>query len=397
MVASDGGIFTEGDAGFYGSMGNVHLNQPIVGMAVTPDGKGYWMVASDGGIFTEGDAGFHGSMGATVLNKPIVAMSATPDGKGYWMVASDGGIFTEGDASFYGSAGGTVGTSSFPTMTTTPDGKGYWLANVKGGVDQFGDAVVGGSTGGSLNAPIVGMATGPGSSDPPANLHYPSGSTGYDISNYQCGSMPPPPFTIGIVSAAGGPAYPNPCLAAEGKWAGYTRELYIFMSSPNSTNQNSDMSGPYGNCATTDDTCIAENFGYNTAAKYLANAQTDNALSATWWLDVESVGACQNGFPVANFGWSCSGSLNADEITGALTAFSNLGLTGGIYSNINEWAGVMNGDTSYQPHVPEWVANWGNPGGPSAVCAPSYSFAGGSIWLTQYTDNSNGFDGDYAC
>ena len=28
-----------------------------------PDGGGYWLVASDGGVFTEGDAQFHGSMG----------------------------------------------------------------------------------------------------------------------------------------------------------------------------------------------------------------------------------------------------------------------------------------------------------------------------------------------
>ena len=40
------------------------------------------------------------------LNKPIVGMAATPDGKGYWLVASDGGIFTYGDATFYGSTGG---------------------------------------------------------------------------------------------------------------------------------------------------------------------------------------------------------------------------------------------------------------------------------------------------
>ena len=31
-------------------------NKPIVGMAVTPDGHGYWLVASDGGIFSYGDA-----------------------------------------------------------------------------------------------------------------------------------------------------------------------------------------------------------------------------------------------------------------------------------------------------------------------------------------------------
>jgi hypothetical protein len=35
-VASDGGIFNYGDAGFYGSAGAIHLNQPIVGMAAGP-------------------------------------------------------------------------------------------------------------------------------------------------------------------------------------------------------------------------------------------------------------------------------------------------------------------------------------------------------------------------
>ena len=83
---------------FYGSMGGKPLNKPIVGMAATPDGNGYWVVASDGGIFTFGDATFYGSMGGQPLNKPIVGMAATPDGAGYWVVASDGGIFAFGDA-----------------------------------------------------------------------------------------------------------------------------------------------------------------------------------------------------------------------------------------------------------------------------------------------------------
>jgi beta-glucanase (GH16 family) len=50
------------------------LNDPIVGMAATPDGGGYWLVASDGGIFSYGDAGFDGSPGGTHLNDPIVGM-----------------------------------------------------------------------------------------------------------------------------------------------------------------------------------------------------------------------------------------------------------------------------------------------------------------------------------
>ena len=34
-------------------------------MAPTPTGKGYWLVASDGGVFAFGDAGFHGAANAT--------------------------------------------------------------------------------------------------------------------------------------------------------------------------------------------------------------------------------------------------------------------------------------------------------------------------------------------
>jgi hypothetical protein len=76
-------------------------------MAATPDGKGYWLVASDGGIFTYGDATFYGSHGGSPLNKPIVGMASTPNGGGYWLVASDGGVFNYGNAGFSGSHGGS--------------------------------------------------------------------------------------------------------------------------------------------------------------------------------------------------------------------------------------------------------------------------------------------------
>ncbi|MGH9038356.1 MAG: hypothetical protein ACRD0O_21580, partial [Acidimicrobiia bacterium] len=84
LVASDGGLFSFGDAGFYGSTGAVKLNKPIVGMAPTATGQGYWLVASDGGMFSFGDAAFYGSTGAVKLNKPIVGMAPTATGKGYW-------------------------------------------------------------------------------------------------------------------------------------------------------------------------------------------------------------------------------------------------------------------------------------------------------------------------
>jgi hypothetical protein len=161
-VASDGGIFSFGDAKFFGSTGNIALNKPIVGMARTPDGNGYWLVASDGGIFAFGDAAFHGSTGAISLNQPVVGMSSTPNGQGYWLVASDGGIFSFGNAAFHGSTGAIHLNKPVVGMAGTPSGSGYWLVASDGGIFSFGDAKFYGSTGAiTLNLPVVGMAAVP--------------------------------------------------------------------------------------------------------------------------------------------------------------------------------------------------------------------------------------------
>ena len=162
VVAPDGGIFSFGEAQFYGSTGNLKLNAPILGLAATPTGQGYWLVASDGGIFNFGDALFYGSTGALKLNKPVVGMSATVPGAGYWLVASDGGIFSFGDARFYGSTGSLKLNKPVVGMAPTPSGKGYWLVASDGGIFSFGDAQFYGSTGSlRLNKPVVGMAPTP--------------------------------------------------------------------------------------------------------------------------------------------------------------------------------------------------------------------------------------------
>ena len=158
LVATDGGIFSYGDARFFGSMGGKSLNQAMVGMATTPSGAGYWTVASDGGIFAFGDAVFFGSMGGKPLNQPIVGMAATPTGKGYWLVASDGGIFAYGDAKFFGSTGDVKLVSPVSHMRPTKTGQGYYLVSEDGGIFAYGDAVYRGGLGGRvLNQPIVDM------------------------------------------------------------------------------------------------------------------------------------------------------------------------------------------------------------------------------------------------
>jgi len=141
QVASDGGVFTFGAAGFYGSTGSMRLNKPVVGLAPTPDHRGYWLVASDGGVFAFGDAGFYGSTGSIVLNKPVIGMIATLDGHGYWLIASDGGVFAYGDATFYGSAGSD--NLAYPVTAAAPSflGGGYWMADANGQVLPYGNAV----------------------------------------------------------------------------------------------------------------------------------------------------------------------------------------------------------------------------------------------------------------
>ena len=161
LVSSDGGVFTFGDAGFAGSSGGIVLAQPIVGMAADAATGGYWLVARDGGVFAF-DAPFDGSMGGTPLDQPIVGMAATPDGGGYWLVASDGGLFAFGDAAFRGSMGGQPLNAPVVGMAGTPDGGGYWLVARDGGMFSFGDAAFHGSMGGQfLNAAITGVAATP--------------------------------------------------------------------------------------------------------------------------------------------------------------------------------------------------------------------------------------------
>jgi len=103
-VASDGGIFTFGDARFEGSAASTRLARPVVGMALDSATGGYWLVASDGGIFAF-DAPFDGSGGNRPVHGTVVGMAASPGGAGYWLVASDGGVFCFGAATFYGSTG----------------------------------------------------------------------------------------------------------------------------------------------------------------------------------------------------------------------------------------------------------------------------------------------------
>jgi plastocyanin len=175
LAAADGGVFALGSAGYFGSMGGHHLNDPIVGIATDPGGGGYILVASDGGVFAFGTTGgngpnppgprFFGSLGGKHLNAPIVGIANTADGQGYFMAASDGGVFTFGNAAFQGSLGALKLNSPITGISVALDAPGnnganpaYRLTAADGGVFDFGGAPFLGSAAGTrLGGPIVGI------------------------------------------------------------------------------------------------------------------------------------------------------------------------------------------------------------------------------------------------
>jgi hypothetical protein len=164
-----GGVYTYGDAGFYGSLPGLKVKPktPIVGITATPDGKGYRLVSGDGGIFGFGDAGYFGSLPALKVSvADIVGMAVTSDGNGYWLVGSDGGVFGFGDAGYFGSIYDKTGAASLVPIvgiTGSPANNGYLLARNDGAVFAFGNPFFGGSPllSGVTGSPMVAISYTP--------------------------------------------------------------------------------------------------------------------------------------------------------------------------------------------------------------------------------------------
>jgi hypothetical protein len=134
----------------------MHLNSPIVGMASTSTGRGYWLVAADGGIFTFGDARFYGSAGGFYLGAPVVGITTTPRGHGYWLATANGQVLHFGDAR---ALPGVVSPNPIVGLTRTATGAGLWLVASNGAVYTSGRApYAGGATGGLVQA--AGIARG---------------------------------------------------------------------------------------------------------------------------------------------------------------------------------------------------------------------------------------------
>ena len=130
--------------------------RPIVGMAATADGGGYWVVASDGGIFAFGDAHFYGSIGGHRLTRPWWAWPSTPPpaATGRWPPTAASSPSTP---RFLGSTGEHRLTQPVVGMQARPNGRGYRLVAADGGIFAFGARTTAPRGGSRLTQPVVGM------------------------------------------------------------------------------------------------------------------------------------------------------------------------------------------------------------------------------------------------
>ena len=108
------------------------------------DGKGYWLIASDGGVFAFGDAGFFGSLGGAPPSTALVGVAPTPDGGGYWVLGANGTAYDFGDAPPVGVAADSPGLAAMmsPMTGLIPDftGQGFDAVNGSGQAFAYGDA-----------------------------------------------------------------------------------------------------------------------------------------------------------------------------------------------------------------------------------------------------------------
>jgi hypothetical protein len=150
LASAEGSVYTFGDARYFGSITMGPLARPVVRLAPTPDGLGYWLLTTDGSVFGFGDARLFGvaatvspaaaTAGSPSAGSPLVDMAPTPDGLGYWLLRADGTVASFGDAVQAGSAPVPTGGDPAERIVPGPNGDGYWVVDQNGTATPLGDA-----------------------------------------------------------------------------------------------------------------------------------------------------------------------------------------------------------------------------------------------------------------
>lgn len=145
-ATADGAIVRVGAPGSVEYKPDAWPGQPVVDLAVTPDGDGFWLLDAAGGVFSHGSAAYHGSIPALELEgprPPASSIAPTPTGAGYWILDRAGGIYTFGDADFFGSVPSlrlTTPAAPAVDILVTSGGNGYLVLEMDGTIRSFGNA-----------------------------------------------------------------------------------------------------------------------------------------------------------------------------------------------------------------------------------------------------------------
>lgn len=158
QVTATGAVYAFGDARYLGRVpSSATSHDPVVAVAAAPGDRGYWLLTRSGRVTGFGAADHLASGPPSAA--PYVAMTATPDGRGAWVATAAGGVVSLGDAGRFGSMAGRPLAAPIVGIAATRDGRGYWLVGADGGVFSFGEARFAGSmVGRHLTAPVVGVA-----------------------------------------------------------------------------------------------------------------------------------------------------------------------------------------------------------------------------------------------
>ena len=137
VLTPSGRVIASGSARNFGSVA-VPSGSSVAGIAATADGNGYWIAFTNGRVVGLGDA----TPPATVAPSPpvhIVAITSRQSGRGYWMVTNAGRVIAGSGAPVLGSL---TSVPRLPVVAIAPtrSGYGYWVATADGGVFAFGDA-----------------------------------------------------------------------------------------------------------------------------------------------------------------------------------------------------------------------------------------------------------------
>ncbi len=136
LLTAYGNVYALGGAKFHGSPSHRRLAS-VSGMAVTTNGKGYWVVDQAGQVFAYGDAAKLAGVKASYPVRGVVAAS----GGGIWLWTAHGNIYNLGGARFYNSPiHQHRKVSTIAGMAQSAKGKGYWMVKSGGRVFEYGSA-----------------------------------------------------------------------------------------------------------------------------------------------------------------------------------------------------------------------------------------------------------------